>query len=165
MLFQRTFLNYLVGKTNGREHLLPEHAQAHANPWQVSWLVSLSSCSCSVLTRLVPRLLCSFVQGLFDLVNKILKEAGAANAHDAYINLYPASTGRLRPHQDGKQVRFGWLPWSSWLICLLYVACVLQSATFKVNIRFSNVTSELLVWVSQTLSREPCAARGAVRTV
>ena len=68
----------------------------------------------------------STVQGLFDLVNKILNEAGAANAHDVYINLYPASNGRLRPHDDRKQVKVAWLPWSS-LHCslcgvLLYVA-------------------------------------------
>ena len=151
MLFQRTFLNYLVGKKNGREHLLPEHAQAQANPWQVSWIADRLLCpdAASVLTNLPL----STVQGLFDLVNKILNEAGAANAHDVYINLYPASTGRLRPHQDRKQVRY--------LACMVVIAvccvvCVLQSATFKVNIRFSNVASELLVWVSQAVSREAC---------
>ena len=42
--------------------------------------------------------------------------------------------------------------------CLLSAVCcllsaVLQSATFKVNIRFSNVASELLVWVSQAVCR------------
>jgi len=37
-------------------------------------------------------------------------------------------------------------------VCLLSaVYCVLQSATFKVNIRFSNVASELLIWVSQAV--------------
>ena len=34
--------------------------------------------------------------------------------------------------------------------------CMLQSSTFKVNIRFSNVASELLIWVSQTASHVPC---------
>ena len=29
--------------------------------------------------------------------------------------------------------------------------CMLQCATFKVNIRFSNVASELLIWVSQAV--------------
>ena len=62
----------------------------------------------------------STVQGLFDLVNKILNEAGAANAHDVYINLYPASTGRLRPHEDRKQVKFAWLPGSSPLSAVCY---------------------------------------------
>ena len=101
-----------------------------------------------MLTKLAPGLSihCSIVQGLFDLVNKILNEAGAANAHDVYINLYPASTGRLRPHQDRSQVKFAWPPWSSSLF-----VCALQRATFKVNIRFSNVASELLVWVSQAV--------------
>ena len=33
---------------------------------------------------------------------------------------------------------------------------MLQSSTFKVNIRFSNVASELLIWVSQTASHVPC---------
>jgi hypothetical protein len=154
VLFQRTFLNYLVGKKNGREHLLPEHAQAQANPWQVSWIADRLLCpdAASVLTNLPL----STVQGLFDLVNKILNEAGAANAHDVYINLYPASTGRLRPHQDGKQVKFTWRSRPS----SLSVCCVLQSATFKVNIRFSNVASELLIWVSQGVRRE---ARGVRR--
>jgi hypothetical protein len=117
-------LNYLVGKKNGREHLLPEHAQAQANPWQVRWLVSLFSCSCSSLT--LPLLL---VQGVFDLVNKILNEAGAASAHDAYINLYPAITGRLRPHQDRKQV-ISLLGVRAviavWLLGLFIVVCVLS---------------------------------------
>jgi len=118
------------------------------------WLVSLSSCRQLAYQACALRLLCSFDQGLFDLVNKILNEAGAAKAHDVYINLYPASTGRLRPHQDRKQVKFAWLPWSS---CLPAVCGLLQSATFKVNIRFSNVASELLIWVSQAVSRDPCA--------
>ena len=116
MLFQRTFLNYLVGKKNGREHLLPEHAQAQANPWQVSWIVGWFLCPAEaapapplllLYSSFTPPLLFTpVVQGLFDLVNKILNEAGAANAHDVYINRYPASTGRLRPHQDRKQVKF-----------------------------------------------------------
>jgi len=93
-----------------------------------------------LLCSFAPLLLCSFDQGAFDLVNQILNEAGAANAHDVYINLYPANTGRLRPHQDRKQVKFAWLScvWSSSLFvcrvlcgvwrlasgvcCLLYVA-------------------------------------------
>ena len=130
-----------MGKHNGREHLLPEYAQAQENPWQVSWLVGWFfvfasffvfpfiqlQLQASVLTQLAPRASLpplSFVQGLFDVVNKILNEAGAANAHDAYINHYPASTGRLRPHQDRKQVRFGWLSWSSWLpVCCLRLLC------------------------------------------
>ena len=37
-------------------------------------------------------------------------------------------------------------------ICCL--CCLLQSATFKVNIRFSNVASELLIWVSEAVCRE-----------
>ena len=45
-----------------------------------------------------------FVQSLYDLINKILNEAGAAHAHDVYNNLYPANNGRLRPHKDRKQV-------------------------------------------------------------
>ena len=117
---------------NGREHLLPEHAQAQANPWQVSWLVAWL-CSSSLVTKLVPprlpsslELLCSFVQGLFDLVNKVLNEAGAANAHDVYVNLYPASTGRLRPHQDGKQVKLTWLSMVVMAVCcLLSAVCCL----------------------------------------
>ena len=44
--------------------------------------------------------------------------------------------------------------------CLVCVCCVLQSATFKVNIRFSNVASELLIWVSHAVSYEQCAVRG-----
>ena len=39
-------------------------------------------------------------------------------------------------------------------VCLLSgvcCVCMLQSATFKVNIRFSNVASELLIWVSQAV--------------
>jgi len=126
------------------------------------WLVSLSSCRQLAYQACALRLLRFFDQGLFHLVNKILNEAGAANAHDVYINLYPASTGRLRPHQDRKQVKFTWFPRSSSLsvrclsaVCPLSVRCMLQSATFKVNIRFSNVASELLIWVSQAVSREP----------
>ena len=98
-------MNYLaLEKKQGprdRAHLLPEHAQE--NPWKVvlaavSWLASLR-----------PRLL-SFVQALYDLVNNILQDAGAARAHDVYSNRYPANNGRLRPHQDRSQVTFTWLP-------------------------------------------------------
>ena len=106
----------------------------------------MSSCSAAAACLLTLRPASigplPLVQGLFDLVNKILNEAGAANAHDVYINLYPASIGRLRPHQDRKQVKID-------LASTVFIAaCLLQSATFKVNIRFSNVASELLIWVS-----------------
>ena len=101
------------------------------------------------------RLPLSAVQGLFDLVNKILNEAGAANAHDVYINLYPASNGRLRPHDDRKQVKFDLASMVVVALQSVLYCCMLQSSTFKVNIRFSNVASELLIWVSQDVSREP----------
>ena len=83
---------------------------------------------------------CTFEQGLFDVVNKILNEAGAANAHDAYINLYPASTGRLRPHRDGKQVKLTWLAWLSSLFdrCWLSAVCaVLLCAVRYVQSEYS----------------------------
>ena len=98
-----------------REHLLPEHA--HENPWKVAAAVLLytfwSCCSvlllcCSLACQAfapmpMPPLL-FFVQSLYDLINKILNEAGAAHAHDVYNNLYPANNGRLRPHKDRTQV-------------------------------------------------------------
>ena len=95
----------------------------------------MSSCRQLAYQACALRLLCSFDQGLFDLVNKILNEAGAAKAHDVYINLYPASTGRLRPHQDRKQVQFIWIPWSS--LCLLAVGCLLCVAVRYVQSEYS----------------------------
>jgi len=76
-----------------------------------------------LLAKLAPRFLCSFVQGLFDLMSKFLTKR--------MIMTRPRS---------GK-------------VCL--ASSDLQSATFKLNIRFSNVASELLIWVSQAARREP----------
>ena len=89
-----------------------------------------------------------FVQSLYDLINKILNEAGAAHAHDVYNNLYPANNGRLRPHKDRKQVLGNFLCFHTLTHCACFTICYfLQCATFKINIRFSTVASELLIWV------------------
>ena len=100
-------MNYLVlEKKQGprdRAHLLQEHAQE--NPWKVLLVVY-----CCPLAYTRPR--ASFVQAMYDLVNSILQEAGANRAHDFYTNRYPAHNGRLRPHEDRKQVKFTSLLWS-----------------------------------------------------
>ena len=50
------------------------------------------------------------------------------------INRYPASTGRLRSHQDRKQVKLTLVSMVVIAVCPLSFPGMMQSATFKLNI-------------------------------